>query len=281
VLGVANLTATQYSPEYAVLDVARTQLPNVVADEAEQQQLRNAIEGHRHKPIEEELTYEEFRSALLPYCKLAGEFPEQSATAVMLDRTEWREVLALDLSTIDKSQKKDQIKPIPHPTGQIVTPDKGVGVRDCPNCGKSIDRRATFCIHCQKIVAQHVPCPNCQEPRVPDDLDFCWKCGLKMREEEKIECPRCFSWRGYENEFPCTVCGFDPKADPAQEAGGDASSPSDSATGQNAAGAGASHDPAAAPPPEPSLPLVQCPTCYSMVEPGPRCSVCEGLLETG
>ncbi len=281
VLGIANMTITQYSPEYAVLDVSRSQLPQVVADEAEQRQLKTAIEMHRGKPIVVDLTYEEFRAALSPYCKAAGKFPEQSATAVVLDATEWREVLALDLSTIDKSQEKEQVKPIMRPSGAMVTPDKSVGERPCPNCNKSIDRRAVFCTHCKKTIARHIPCPHCQEPRIPNDLEFCWKCGLKMRDEEKIECPRCFSWRGYEAEFPCPECGFNPKEDVRQGSIAPGAEVSPAALGDvsgrvNAPERSVVTEPVA----QPIVALVQCPTCYSMVEPGPRCSVCTGLMDT-
>jgi hypothetical protein len=147
-----------------------------------------------------------------------------------------------------------------------------------------IDRRAIFCRHCKQTIAQHVQCPNCQEPRVPDDLEFCWKCGLKMRTDERIECPRCFSWRGYEDEFPCRVCGFDPK-EPITEAAGAVPGVEGPMGAQPAAsgmpeGSGGMPLPAAvAPEPAPAPAQVQCPTCYSMVEAGPRCSVCSGLLE--
>lgn len=30
----------------------------------------------------------------------------------------------------------------------------------------------------------------------------------RMRKEEQIDCPQCFSWRGYEDEYPCPNCGF-------------------------------------------------------------------------
>lgn len=277
VMGIANLTVTQYSPEYAVLDVARTQLPQVVADKNEQERLKNALELHRGKRLEEELTYEEYHSALAPFCKSAGKFPDQSATAVVLDQTEWRDVLALDLGRIDKSQEKDRIKPIQRPAQAApAATEKSAGERPCPSCAQPIDRRATFCVHCKKTVARHVTCPHCQEPRVPDDLEFCWKCGLKMREEEKIECPRCFSFRGYEREFPCPVCGFDLSPEAA------ASDGSASALLASVSSGGNGGAPRPAPPepePEPMTALVQCPTCYSMVTSGPRCAVCSGLLE--
>jgi len=277
VMGIANLTMTQYSPEHAVLDVARAQLTQIVADKTDQERLRKAIELHRGKGLEEELAYEEFRAALAPYCKPAGKFPEQSSTAMALDQTDWRDVLALDLGRIDKSQEKDRIKPVQRPA-QAAPPESGksAGDRPCPNCDKPVDRRAVFCRHCKQTIARHVACPHCQEPRVPDDLELCWKCGLKMREEEKIECPRCFSFRGYEREFPCPTCGFDLTEESAAPASSDSSG---SASGIGSNGGNGSPPRRPAQEPEAAALMVQCPTCYSMVTEGPRCSVCSGLLE--
>lgn len=290
VLGIANLTVTQYPPEHAVLDVARSQLSQIVADESEQTQLKNALHHHRGKPLEEDLSYEEFRVALAAYCKPAGKYPEQSATSVVLDRVEWWDVLALDLSRIDKSQEKEKVAPVRRTAAEInpLVPDKNIGERPCPNCSKMIDRRATVCRHCKQTIASHVTCPHCQEPRVPNDLEFCWKCGLKMRDGEKIECPRCFSFQGYENEFPCPICGFDPKepepivvaAAFTSTTGYDGGLSAGVSTGNDGAPAISVPAPDPEPEPEPVVSLVQCPTCYSMVEAGPRCSVCTGLLNT-
>jgi Tubulin like/Double zinc ribbon len=276
VLGIANLTATQYSPEYAVLDVARVQLPQVVADKSEQEQLRNALELHRRRPMTEELAYEEYRAALSPFCKTAGKFPEQSSTSVVLDQTEWLDVLALDLGRIDKSIERDRIKPPPQTAAQTAAkpPEKSVGDRPCPTCGKPIDRRAIYCVHCKQAIAEHVTCPHCQEPRVPSDLESCWKCGLMMRDEEKMECPRCFGFSGFENDFPCPFCGYDPKAGPETVIPvsiGAFTSPA-GLTGNGGP------PPVPQPAPEPASAPVQCPTCYSMVAAGPLCSVCSGAL---
>lgn len=30
----------------------------------------------------------------------------------------------------------------------------------------------------------------------------------RVRKDEPIDCPQCFTWRGYEDEYPCPNCGF-------------------------------------------------------------------------
>ncbi len=53
VLGIANLTVTQYSPEYAVLDVARSQLSQLIADKTEQERYQKALAAKRKKKLDE------------------------------------------------------------------------------------------------------------------------------------------------------------------------------------------------------------------------------------
>src|SRR5207248_1436687 len=113
------------------------------------------------------------------------------------------------------SEAKAPVVPPPRPATAAADVDRRFGERFCPKCEKAIDRRATYCIHCKQTIAANIACPHCQEPRVPDDLELCWKCGQRMRQEEQIDCPSCFSWRGYESQFPCQNCGFDPKAEAA------------------------------------------------------------------
>jgi len=156
-----------------------------------------------------------------------------------------------------------------------VARDPAIGTRDCPKCRKAIDRRATFCTSCKQLVATHVVCGSCGELHVPDDLELCWKCGARMRADDKILCPRCFDWSGYEDEFPCEKCGFDPNRPPeATPVGGSAATSTVGVSDGSSLGNGAER--AAA---EVNGTLVQCPTCYSTVKAGPRCSVCTAVME--
>jgi len=280
VLGIANLTVTQYSPEFAVLDVARSQLSQLVADKVEQERYQQALAAKRRKRLDEELTYEEFKAALEPYCKPAGKYPERDPSSIVLEGTVWREAWALDLRRIDKSKDAEPVRPAESQASAAAAPARSYGERPCPSCGLPVDRRAVFCRHCKQTVARHVRCPHCQEARVPDDLEVCWKCGLKMRDEEQIDCPRCLSFRGYLEDFPCAVCGFDPRQPPEEmEVDGEtaASVPPESPRSGTSSGNGGSPPPATAS--EPAEDLVQCPTCYSLVNTGLRCSICSGLLE--
>jgi len=101
-----------------------------------------------------------------------------------------------------------------------------------------------------------------------------------MRVKEKIECPQCYSWSGYEQDFPCPNCGFDPnqpeegplvvtKDDKAVKDlwTDDGSESSDSPDSAESLG----DEPA---------PDVECPTCLSMVPAGPKCPICGSLLES-
>lgn len=268
----------QYSPEYAVLHEARERLTQIIGDK---KPFERAFINMFGKPLDAELTYEEFQQALGPYCKSAGMYESRASdVAVLEEKIEWREVFALDMTKIDKSAAVELPVIVPKPLAPIVQPDKRVGDRPCPNCSKTIDSRATFCVHCKQTIASPVTCPHCQEARVPSDLELCWNCGLRMREDEQIDCAQCFSWRGYEEQFPCPLCGFDPKVGLAPvPAVGD---PILSARADEGGGNGkvSAEPPEAAPPASPvPMALVQCPICYSMVEPGPRCPICASVLE--
>ena len=213
---------------------------------------------------------------LAPYCKVAGKFAGQSEDAVVHTAIEWRDIFALDITRIDKSAAKEQASPAPppRPASPAVTVEKQYGDRPCPSCTKPIDRRAVHCTHCRKTIAMHVACPHCQESRVPDDLELCWKCGQRMREDDPIDCPRCFTWSGYEEQYPCPNCGYDPKIGPVLPV---ADTPILSVVDHEDA-----TQTATAPEVMPFVPaLVQCSICYSNVEPGGRCSVCQSPLEVG
>ncbi|HEY6141046.1 MAG TPA: tubulin-like doman-containing protein [Thermoanaerobaculia bacterium] len=284
-VGIPDLTVTQYSPEYAVLHEARSRLGAAIGDTAEQEQFRNALRLLARKDLDkgEELSYEEFRDALLPYCKNAGKLRERRTDAVVYEETEWRDVLALDMAKIVKSETKTPAAPAPRSAAPAADAEKRFGERPCPKCDKPIDRRAAFCIHCRQTIAAHIDCPHCQEPRVPDDLELCWKCGQRMRQEEQIDCPSCFSWRGYESQFPCQNCGFDPNVE-ATAVLPPAMSPAAPPVAGPRMLTVADPAPPTAAVADPPLAVavaapVQCPICYSQVDAGPRCSICNALLQ--
>ena len=98
-----------------------------------------------------------------------------------------------------------------------------------------------------------------------------------MREDEQIDCPQCFSWRGYADQYPCPSCGYDPKLGPmlpvVDKPATEAPPP---AVDQSQVVTIAQPAPVPAPP---SSRVVQCTTCYSEVAPGERCSACNNVLE--
>lgn len=284
-LGVPDVTATRYSPEYAVLHEARAQLARSVTEWGEQKQFTNALLMISGKSPGDELTYEQFQSILAPYCVTAGRFAERSTETMAWEKLVWRDVFALDAAKLEKQPAGETVKPIERPLSSAVLPDKRFGERACPNCRTSIDRRAIYCTHCREMIAQPVACPHCEEPRVPSDLEFCWKCGHKMREEEQLDCPRCFSWRGRMDQFPCPHCSFDPTGseDPGPgPVGTTVLSVADPTPPETAAAPTDERSaPSAATTVQEPLPvtLVQCPICYSMVAPEAQCSVCTAVLE--
>jgi hypothetical protein len=271
--GIPDLTMMRYSPEHAVLDQASTRLTQFIGDETEQKLFRKQFQTIAGKDLEDELTYQQYRDALAPYCKTAGKFAGWSEDAVVHTTIQWHDVFALDIAKIDKSAAKEPAPPPPpRPAAPPVVVEKNYGERPCPSCAKPIDRRATYCTHCSKTIATHVACPHCHEPRVPNDLELCWKCGQRMREDEPIDCPQCFSWRGYEEQFPCALCGFDPKSGPAVPAAG---TPTIEIVDRESDAAQAT---TVVEKPAP-VPLVQCTICYANVKPGARCAICGNALE--
>ena len=278
-LDALHITAKRYSPEYAVLHEARRTLEASVVQANEREQFKNHVLRTTGKKLGDAMTWPEFHAVLKDYCTTAGRYAEQSTDEMNVSKKlEWLDVLALDPRKLDKTPEKDRIKPISRPAAAVAMPDRRFGERPCPNCRKPIDRRAVFCTECQQMVAQAIACPHCEEQRVPDDLEFCWKCGQKLRNEEQVDCPRCFSWRGYEEQFPCPNCGFDPRIqDPGP---GPVGATRLTVTAPSAEMPVADMPSAAIAASEPEIAeSVQCPLCYSLVPPGTQCAVCDGVLE--
>jgi hypothetical protein len=268
--GIPDLTMQQYSPENSVLDQARSRLSQIIGDTKEQEKFQEkfkALTGG--KELNAKLTYKEYEDALAPHCKPAGKFSRMAEDGVVHNDLQWYDIPALDIAKIDKVVKEQAV---PARTGAKVIPiEKHFGDRPCPKCAKPVDKRAIYCTHCKQTIAKHVACPNCNEPRVPDDLELCWKCELPMRHDAQIDCPQCFSWRGYEDAFPCPNCGYDPKLGPVMPI---AEPPPPDNVAQMpdpapiATAAQPLHDV-----------LVQCTTCYANVKQDARCAVCDNVLE--
>lgn len=275
---VPDLTLTQYSPEYAVLDQASRRLTQIIGDEADQEQFKEQYRLLAGRAVTEDLTYDEYRVALQPYCKTAGKYADRNENAVIHEAIEWRDIFALDPAKLDKTAAKEP-PPAPRPVSPVVQIEKHFRDRPCPTCAKRVDQRAIYCTNCKKAFAAHVPCPHCQESRVPSDLELCWKCGQPMRQGERIECPQCFTWTGYEDEYPCQQCGYDPKHGPAIAAAGSPILPIHEQR-ETVDGNGKDQPaPRAAEPLIATGTLVQCATCDAEVAPGDLCSVCGYALE--
>lgn len=270
---VPDLTLTQYSPEHAVLDQASRRLTQIVGDEEEQKQFRTEFRELTKRDLRDDLSYEEYRVALRPYCKTAGKYATRDETAIVQERTDWRDIFALDPAKFEKITAKS-----PSPATRTVATEveKRFGDRPCPNCAKPVDQRAIFCTGCKKPFAVHVPCPHCQESRVPSDLEVCWSCGRPMRQGEPIECAQCFAWKGYEDEYPCPQCGYDLKAAPSVAAAGTPVLPIRDPHDGN--GRERTEVPVQ-PSPLPEEILVQCGICYTEVAPGALCNTCGNPLE--
>lgn len=276
---VPDLTMTQYSPEYAVLDQASRRLTQIVGDETEQKQFLTQFRALVGRDLLHELTYQEYRDALQPYCKTAGKYADRDENAVIHEGIEWRDIFALDPAKFDKTAAKEP-PAAPRPATPVVHVQKRFGDRPCPSCAKPVDQRATFCTSCRSTFATHVACPHCQEPHVPDDLELCWKCGQRMRQGEPIECAQCFTWSGYEDEYPCPQCGFDPKIGPPLHAVESSILDARNDPHEKAGGNGKEHTVAlAVETPVTAVTLVQCAICEARVEPGALCPVCSNPLE--
>ncbi|MCH9647695.1 MAG: hypothetical protein K0U98_05605 [Deltaproteobacteria bacterium] len=279
---VSNMTVVRYSPEHAVLATARDQVRTMLPTKEETTKLENALNARRRGKQGEELTYEDYQTALAGHVVAAGKFEVQSQSLVVQKRA-YLDALALDPERLRGPSKDWSEAPAPSPE----PPVQGRS-RPCPNCSKEIDIRATYCLHCNQHVAQGLSCSICGS-RVPDDLDECWSCGNQMRSEPKLDCPQCHSWSGYQDQFPCPECGSswelaEPIAPPSpppsgSRAGDEASSTSSSDEPPISSSPEPPEKPSEEPAKEPEAPAqVECPTCYSMVDAGPKCPVCDGLL---
>lgn len=289
--GVADLVIVQYSPEHAVLEVARKQVEQMLPA-AERQQLRKALEAGRKKEPGAELTYEEFEAALAPCTKRAGKFPEPVVRATGIERVDYRDILVLDRAKVEGRREEPAAPPARRAEREQTAPRVE---RPCPQCGKAIDARALYCVRCKSHLGKHVTCRHCGEDKVSEDLELCWKCGSRMREAERSECPQCYGFKGYEEEFPCPQCGYDPvvgmipvaSTDDAEGIGHVVSDVSAGGAAGNGNGAASPSAGAAANPPTAAGAAtatdatVECPTCYSTVTvpAGARCPECDGLLE--
>jgi hypothetical protein len=269
--GVPGISATQYSPEFAVLHQANEGLKQQIADPVERQQFLRHFKAVSGGDLETEFTYEQYQNALQPFCRSAGQYAERTEDAAVFQGIVWRDIFALDLAKIDKSAAKEPVV-APRPSAPVVAVDRRFGERPCPSCGTNIDRRAIVCANCKTTFASHVTCAHCGESRVPNDLDVCWKCGQPMRDGEQVDCPQCFTFHGYEDQFPCPNCGYDPKLGPPIPAVG---APVLTVSDVKASDLPTIEEPA----PPPAAMLVQCPTCYENVVAGETCVICGGQLD--
>lgn len=279
-----------YPPEYAVLSRAREAISDLLGRDEEMKQLEVAVTKLRveagGKEDDEKLEYEQYMRVLEPYTKTAGKFPQTISRSTGAERVEWLEAPALDRelvlgakSTVNASHSvstRDAVEQLTRP---------------CPNCDGPIDVRAVFCKHCDSTVASHVTCLHCGEDKVPDDLTDCWACGRRLPQAaEPVECPRCFGFRGYPEDFPCPECGYDPEGKANEEpvrvgatvVGGSSSTSSttdDGGAGALAAAAEESAGPVVAT--ESPDATVECPTCFEEVPVAAECSECGGPLDVG
>ena len=271
---VSNLTVVQYRPEHAVLAGARDQIRTMLPSDDAGHQLEKALEAARRGKQGEEMTYEDYMAALASHVQLVGRF-EVTKRNLVVDRSSF-----LATPVLDRQKLLGPVKTWPDPAPVSQSPSKEQRVRACPNCRESIPIRATFCTHCKQKIAVNEPCPHCNEA-VPNDLESCWNCGNHLRRGNWIDCPECHAWSGYEDELPCPECGHDPRR---------ATSPTDDGPSVSSGGAaGATPKPSddgfeMPPTPAPvadseeAPSSVECPTCYTLVAAGPRCSECDGLL---
>ncbi len=275
-----GVTLVEYAPPYAVLDAARSQLTTLLSDRDAQARFAEALRSLRGKPPEQSLRYDEFKTALQAHTRPAGKVVVTTKGATGTPRNTLLEVLALDRSKVEGPPQAER----PRPAGtkpSSAAPLSDLPMRSCSVCSTEIPAPALFCRYCKTQLAQsHETCPHCQETKVPDDLDNCWRCGKPMPGKgERVTCPRCYSFTGRQDEFPCPTCGynFNEATTPVPEETAEArATPAAEAGFKSAA-------------PEPSIPspartpeapeLVQCPNCWMNVPAGPQCAECGSPLQ--
>lgn len=277
---VSNLTVVRYSPEHAVLAGARDQITKTLPSDEERKKLANALEAKRRGKKGEDMVYEDYLAALDSYVLMAGKFEVKSRNLVV-DKRDYLETPVFDRDRLQRAPKKTYSeRPSAAPKQRSSYP-----TRPCPNCTEAIDVRAGFCKHCKNHIAEIGICPTCEE-KVPSDLKECWNCGHRLKQGELLDCPQCLSWSGELEDYPCLECGYDP----ANPVSAPRKNPSEAVSlpeitpgvsgGMVPASTGSVSTVVAEPEValEASSELIECPTCYSMVEPGTKCSECDGLL---
>ena len=289
-IGAAGIQLKRFSPYYAALDYELKRVDDeLIGDnESERRKLQTAFEKLRGKKTgSQKLTYAEYADRLKPYTKKAGKFEVTTRGAIGIKRDFW-DVLVLDQKILfpeieDDNEPEYQAPPdIPEP---VTSANPQEPKRACPECDKLIDARAIYCIHCRKEVAAPTVCQHCGET-VPDDLKVCWNCGQEARErEKKIKCSRCFSFEGYEKEFPCPECGWNPlETEPEEEPASKPDEPHEHRQRENGFEENEKQRPDddkqhdeqenIGKKEQPNLNQMQCPHCDEMVEKKDRCSVC-------
>ncbi|MCK4762910.1 MAG: hypothetical protein KAW12_12005 [Candidatus Aminicenantes bacterium] len=212
-----NMQITRYSPQYAILETERKRIyEKKLAEPQLKQQAVHALNALRGRVEARGMKYNDYTAALESFSKVSGKFGALEETSLGNPKTSYHEAFALDTTktgmlqpaTLSKKVTQRKTKqPVKEKTAQ---PGPETAVRPCPCCGQKINIRAIFCFHCKKELGRHLECPHCGETKVPEDLQNCWKCGRSLRLEKKILCPKCFSYEGYQDEFPCKVCGYIP-----------------------------------------------------------------------
>ncbi len=200
---VTNIT--RYSPQYGLLEFERKEIfANVVVERKEKQQLVNALTALRGRPVGENLTYYEFVELLTPFCRPSGKFASAEIGSAGDQRINFYNCFSLDMKKLETFTRVDQDAGV---LKGVVKETTAAAVRPCPACGEGINIKTIYCKHCQQVVSKHISCSHCHEPKVPEDLDMCWKCARPMHlDEEKLEC-QCCGTLNLQKRTACRECG--------------------------------------------------------------------------